>query len=346
MPKPSLLYISINDGSDTRINKEIQTLATAYAIYYIGIGKSTEKAFARNYCKSFTTVTGHHKSIASLLTFYLLFLKTFFSRSYASFHVINEQLLLIFYPFLYWQKKKVVLDIFDSIFLRMNRKLDFLRNLVYSLPYAILVTDANRKTLMPDAFQYKIIVVENYPYRYTGSIKKASTTDSLLIFYNGSMSKTRGTELLLRMLAIEKNMRVKMAGWVYDEATRELSRHLQVDFMGVITQQQSMQVASQCDYILSLYEPVNENNINASPNKIYDAIQAQTPVIINAEVKIASFVQENKIGYIMPSFYETDYKQIIADLIACKHTFQFNPELQYTFTWEAIENKLLLAHKR
>ncbi|QHT66081.1 glycosyltransferase family 4 protein [Rhodocytophaga rosea] len=346
MSKPSLLYISINDGSDTRINKEIKILSAAFDIYYIGIGKSTEKAFVKVYCKSFKTVTGHHKSIVSLLRFYLLFLQSFFSRPYASFHVINEQLLLIFSPFLYWQKKKVVLDIFDSIFLRMNRKLNFLRNLVYSLPSAILVTDDNRKTLMPDAFQYKITVVENYPYRYTGTINKISTTDSVLIFYNGSMSKTRGTELLLRMLEIEKNMRVKMAGWVYDEATRELSQHPQVEFMGVITQQQSMQVASQCDYILSLYEPVNENNINASPNKIYDAIQAQTPVIINAEVKIASFVQEQKIGYVMDSFYETNYPRIIADLKVLKHTFMFNPDLQYTFTWEAIENKLLLAHKQ
>jgi hypothetical protein len=346
MSKPSLLYISINDGSDTRINKEIKTLATAFDIYYIGIGRSSEKAFVRDYCKNFRTVTGHHKSIVSLCRFYILFLQLFFSRNYASIHIINEQLLLIFSSFLYWQRKKVVLDIFDSIFLRINRKMRFLRNLVYSLPSAILVTDHNRKTLMPDAFQYKITVVENYPYRYTGAITKTSKPDSLLIFYNGSMSKTRGTELLLQMLEIEKNMQVKMAGWVYDEATQELSRHPQVDFMGVITQQASMQVASQCDYILSLYEPINENNINASPNKIYDAIQAQTPVIINAEVKIATFVQEHKIGYIMHSFYETDYKKIVADLKALKHTFIVNPDLQYTYTWEAIEKKLLLAHKR
>jgi hypothetical protein len=346
MSRPALLYISINDGSDTRINKEIKTLAAVFDIYYIGIGRSTEKAFARKYCKSFKTVTGYHKSIGSLIRFYLLFIRTFFSRRYTSFHVINEQLLLIFYPFLFWQKKKVVLDIFDSIFLRINHKMNFLRNLVYSLPTAIIVTDANRKTLMPDGFQPKITVVENYPYRYTGTVQKSSTVDSLLIFYNGSMSKTRGTELLLHLLTIDKYTHVKMAGWVYDEITRKLSGHPQVEFLGVITQQESMQVASQCDYILSLYEPVNENNINASPNKIYDAIQVQTPVIINAEVKIASFVAENKIGYVMQSFYETDYSKIIADLKAFKHTYNFNTDLQHTYTWEAIENKLLLAHKR
>lgn len=346
MTKPSLLYLSINDGSDTRINKEIKTLSAVFDIYYLGIGKNKEKAFVKTYCKRFTTVTGHHKSIFSLIRFYLLFLKTFFSRSFSSIHVINEQLLLIFYPFLFWQKKKVVLDIFDSIFLRMNRKLNFLRNMVYSMPTLILVTDDNRKALMPREFQHKISVVENYPYQYKGPIAKVSPPESLLIFYNGSMSKTRGTEMLRHLLNIDKNVLVKMAGWVYDEETRELSIHPQVEFLGVMTQQQAMQTASGCDYIMSLYEPVNDNNINASPNKIYDAIQAQTPVIINAEVKIAKFVKKNKIGYVMDSFYESNYNRLLSELKTRKKTFAFNSDLQYVYTWEAIENKLLQAHQR
>jgi hypothetical protein len=228
----------------------------------------------------------------------------------------------------------------------MKGKAELLKTVVYKIPSAILVTDDNRKRLMPQKFYHKITVVENYPYRYSNNIAKISKEQELIIFYNGSMSKARGTEMLLNMLKIDVNMRVKMAGWVYDEETKILSGHPQVDFLGVITQQQSMQIAAQCDYILSVYEPINENNINASPNKIYDAIQAQTPVIINAEVKIAGFVKEKKLGYVIHSFYENDYSQMIQKMKRLKSTFTFDTTLQNSYTWEAIQAKLLKAHRK
>jgi hypothetical protein len=346
MPKPALLYVSINDGSDTRINKEIRTLATQFSIYYLGIGKSREKSFVQNDCTHFKLIQGHHSSLLSLIKFYLAFLRLYLGRSFASIHVINEQLLLIFYPFLLLSRKKVVLDIFDSIFLRSGRKLNLLKSLTYRLPAVILVTDANRKSLMPGQFQHKIMVVENYPYRYSHISQKSNTPGKLVIFYNGSMSKARGTEALLRMLELSAGLEIKMAGWIYDEDTRQLSVHPQVTYLGVVTQQESMNIASGCDYILSLYEPKNENNINASPNKIYDAIQVRTPVIINAEVKIAGFVKEHAIGYVLNSFYDIDYARTLAHLLHLKGSFRFSPSLQHTYTWEAIEDKLLQAHTR
>ena len=346
MSKPALLYISINDGSDTRINKEIQTLAAHFSIYYIGIGKTKEKAFVQRYCKSFQTVKGHHKSLLALLKFYLLFLKLYFTRPFQAIHVINEQLLLIFYPFLYVSRKKVVLDIFDSIFLRSGKQMELLKKITYHLPAVILVTDDNRKALMPIQFGHKIKVLENYPYKYAGVAAKMPNPGKLVIFYNGSMSKARGTKILQQLLRITPDISIKMAGWIYDEPTKELSLHPQVTYLGVITQQESMQVASTCDYILSLYEPKNENNINASPNKIYDAIQARTPVIINAEVKIAGFVKKQGIGYVTDSFYNLNYQQLLQDLCRLKGTFVFSPDLQHTYTWEAIEHKLVEAHRQ
>ena len=59
MPLPKLLYLCINDGSDTRINKEIKTLSTSFDIVYLGIGRDDSKAFAKSYCRSFHLVKGN-----------------------------------------------------------------------------------------------------------------------------------------------------------------------------------------------------------------------------------------------------------------------------------------------
>lgn len=346
MPSKKLFYICINDGSDTRINKEIKTLAQHFEIYYLGIGQSEERSFIKPLCKEFGMVKGHHKSVSTLIQYFFKFIKLYFSNRYDSIHVINEQLLLIFFPFLWWSKKRVVADIFDSIFLRTSSSLiAAMQSAVYGLPNSIIVTDDNRKTLVPTAFLPKTVVVENYPYRFNEIQPKAAKEDELLILYSGSLGVTRGTGILEGLMNSSPKVKIWLVGWLYDDATKELAKHAQAKYWGVLTQTETMKLASECDYIMSVYEPINENNLNASPNKIYDAIQAQTPVIINKEVKIAQFVADHHLGFVMPSFYEKDSKVLFEQLINAKQNFKFSEALSQQYTWEAIENKLVEAHQ-
>ncbi len=346
MPLPKLLYVCINDGSDTRINKEIKTLASHFEIYYLGIGLNESQSFVKPLCAEFKVVKGSHKQIGTLLRYFWAFVKLFFGNRYASVHVINEQLLLIFAPFLWFVRHKVVADIFDSIFLRTSNKVvTALQSFVYTIPNTIIVTDDNRKTLVPTQFLAKTVVVENYPYVFHNGRPKAAATDELLILYSGSLGVTRGTGLLEDLVKLSPKVKIWLVGWLYDEPTKTLSKHPQAEYLGVKTQQETMALASECDYILSVYEPINENNINASPNKIYDAIQAQTPVIINAEVKIAQFVTNNNLGFVMDSFYEKDSESLFDKLLSTKKSYAFDQTISRKYTWEAIENKLVEAHK-
>lgn len=345
MPLPKLLYLCINDGSDTRINKEIKTLASQFDVVYLGIGRDESQAFVKPLCTEFHLVKGHHKSIGTLVRYFLTFIKLYFTHRFHSIHVINEQLLLIFFPFLMWSRWRVVADIFDSIFLRSSSPvIRAMQSLLYRLPKTIIVTDDNRKTLVPAEFHGKTVVVENYPYAFHDLQPKKAAADELLILYSGSLGITRGTLLLTELLSQSPNVKVWMIGWVYDEPTRLLSQQPQVTFWGVKTQQETMRLASECDYILSVYEPINDNNLNASPNKIYDAIQAQTPVIINSEIKVAQFVAENRLGYVLDNYYTTDIKTLSQQLILLKKEFVFGNDLRRRYTWEAIAQKLLEAH--
>lgn len=342
---PKLLYLCINDGSDTRINKEIKTLASRFDVIYLGIGRDESQAFVKPFCTKFYLVKGHHKSIGTLVRYFFTFIKLYFSHRFRSIHVINEQLLLIFFSFLMWSRRRVVADIFDSIFLRSGSPvIRAMQSLLYRLPKTIIVTDDNRKTLVPAEFHGKTLVVENYPYAFNDLQPKAAASDELLILYSGSLGTTRGTLLLTELLKHSNKVKVWMIGWVYDEPTKWLSQHPQVIFWGVKTQQETMRLASECDYILSVYEPINDNNLNASPNKIYDAIQAQTPVIINSEIKVAQFVAENRLGYVLDNYYTTDIETLSQQLILLKKEFDFGNDLRRRYTWEAIAQKLTEAH--
>jgi hypothetical protein len=159
------------------------------------------------------------------------------------------------------------------------------------------------------------------------------------------MSVNRGLYVLQKLVEYGKPIKVIMAGWIIDKETEKLIQYPNVEYRGIVTQDVSMQIAAnEADYILCLYAPVNENNINASPNKIYDSIQTHTPVIINSEVNIADFVSDHDIGIVLPSYHFSDTQTLVQSLVERKHTFKFNGNISHTYTWQTIEHKLTEVH--
>ena len=343
--KKIILYISTNDGSDMRINKEIKTLSKYADVYFLGVGKYCDKNYASVYCKDFFLIQNKRNSLKAISTQIVKFLHLSRKYKFDSYHIINEQLMIFFYPFLF--SKYVVLDIFDSFFMKINapkNKFKFIKKMVYAPMNYLFVTDENRKELMPDFIQNKLGVLENYPNQYNGLTKK--NTKNLTIFYNGSMSNSRGTEILIKLTEKFKDVKVIMAGWLADEATVAFSKSSFVDFRGTITQIEATKIAAiESDYIMCCYEPSNQNNINASPNKIYDAIQAKTPVIINSEIIVSEFVKTNKIGLVIDDFYGFSVDIIYKDLIENRNKFIFSESQAIKYSWESVELKLLYAHK-
>ncbi len=131
-----------------------------------------------------------------------------------------------------------------------------------------------------------------------------------------------------------------------DENTTQFSNSDHVDNRGVITQNEATKIAAtEADYIMCCYEPSNQNNINASPNKIYDALQTHTPVIINKEVKVSSFVEEKNIGVILDSFSNYDVHEVYNQLMNKRETFDFSEANAEKYSWEQVEGKLLKAHR-
>ena len=158
-----LLFISSNDGSDMRINKEVKTLGKNYEVIFFGVGDHS-KCYVAPFCKEVILVKGKRNSFPVLSKQVLIFIKLLFTKKIKSIHVINEQLYIFFYLFLFF--KHTVLDLFDSIFLRENKsgeKMKWIKRFLYWPANTILVTDENRYQLMPKIIQPKCLVLPNYP---------------------------------------------------------------------------------------------------------------------------------------------------------------------------------------
>lgn len=347
--KPRLLFFSINDGTDTRIAKEIKTLSQEFDITFLGIDPGENAhPFIAQYCQDMRLYKGQRRSMMTLLRYLVLTWVHVLGHRYQRLHIINEQLFFPFFPLVVLHRG-VTLDLFDSMLLKVKmphwaRRI--FAYLVFSNAQRVIVTDQNRKNLMPKRWQHKISVVPNYPYRYRGEQRpKAAGQDNLLLYYTGTLGEHRGSRHLLKMLETCPFVQVWTAGWVRDTPTEELNQHPRCTYQGIVPQEESLSLTSAADYILCLYEPNSINNINASPNKIYDAIQVETPVLINSKIKVAQFVEEQGLGYVMEDFYNYDPQQLAQALLEHKNKYSFNQALKERYTWEKVEVELLSNHK-
>src|SRR6266540_248685 len=186
MGSPTLLFVCTNDGSDMRINKEIKSLRKKFNIIFLGVGETTN-CYVTSYCNKIILVKGKRNSVPVLLKQIFYFLKVLVTKKIKTIHIINEQLYIFFYPFLFF--KHTVLDLFDSLFLKKNlvhKKFNWLKLLIYLPANKILVTDENRYSLMPTILHKKFAVLQNFPeYFYSHSSKESSL--ELRILYNGWM---------------------------------------------------------------------------------------------------------------------------------------------------------------
>jgi hypothetical protein len=99
------------------------------------------------------------------------------------------------------------------------------------------------------------------------------------------------------------------------------------------------------DYLLAIYPGDNVNNVNASPNKIYDAIHTRTPLIMNRGIGVAETVSALGIGYVFEHGQDIDYRGLSETLYENRHGYRFSDALIAESCWENYEERLLSLHR-
>lgn len=104
-----------------------------------------------------------------------------------------------------------------------------------------------------------------------------------------------------------------------------------------------MEYVASADWGIYLMENICKNHEYALPNKLFDYVMANLPVVVSDLKEMKEFVEENRIGYTIDS---TDRKKIIELLKSMKTEDReiFNEELNKTakkYSWEEQEKVLL-----
>lgn len=337
-----IIYLCGNNGTDTRVSKEIKSLVKKYSVLFIGIKDKNSVKFQNTDTKLFR---GSHKNLITILLINIyLFCLLFSNKKFKKIHVVDEQFYFFFIPVLLLYKSHITLDIFDSFFLKKNingNKLLLIKKIIYGTVNRIIVTDSNRFNLLPSFAKHKTIIIPNVPFKnYFYKSQKPKIKNKLTISYFGTLHKDRGSSFIDGILSKGYDIKILMAGWISDAYTQNLvSKYPDlINNLGLITQQEANKIIyEKAHYILCIYPANNLNNIYASPNKIYDAIQTKTPVIMNSEIIASKFVINNNLGFVFDNC-KPDYHLIYSQLINRKYRIDNN--LIKKYIWENYEEQL------
>jgi glycosyltransferase involved in cell wall biosynthesis len=273
---------------------------------------------------------------------------------------VNEDLAFFLSPFRGIAYGKLVCDIFDPFDDRVSHRGFLIRNLAGIISWGgrrfsdrLIVTDQNRlKRLSEYSERYasKAIVVENVPEDPGDEIAKQLPTGSLKIFVGGTLSQSRGLSPILKAIAKIPDAKIISAGWVYDDAASQFVRHKSVDYRGVVTLRQALQYSNECDAVLAFYEPNSKNNLNASPNKVYDALSVGRPSILNSEIPISNWVVENGFGFSCAYEDQPRLQSILEQLIEKRPSLpdfcsRARKEFLENHSWEKAETQLLAFYR-
>jgi len=125
-----------------------------------------------------------------------------------------------------------------------------------------------------------------------------------LILYQGAINMGRGLETMIRAMTYLEKYRLQIfgEGTITQDLVRlrdSLSLRDRIEFMGRIPFGELRIFTRQAALGISLEENIGLNYFYALPNKLFDYIQAQVPVLVSDLPEMARIVEEYRIGQVV-----------------------------------------------
>lgn len=157
-----------------------------------------------------------------------------------------------------------------------------------------------------DKYGIKMQVIRNLPFKRDQTIQPLPALKNgseKIILYQGSLNKGRGLELAIQAIQFTNNVRLVIIGkGDLENKLKQLVLTLglqdRITFTGRISPDQLIGYTIQADLGISLEEDLGLNYRFALPNKVFDYIQAEVPVLVSDLPEIRSLVEEYKVGLI------------------------------------------------
>jgi len=307
-----IAYVSLGSEHDVRFHKVAGTLARLrHEVVFVGVNRDPSTELPSPPVTVRTTVLSRKLPNGSGLLVHLPAIAAHLVGSVArekpdAVYCVNEEVAVLMAGFARLARREmtIVCDIYDSLALRtsgttVNPVARLISALADRWADTLIVTDENRRSLLSPRWQPKTVVLPNYPVYASHGLPESRPTGPVKVLVAGALAPSRGLAQLLAACDNVPGAEIWCAGQATSTYVRNVFlRQPRVRYRGILPHTAVIELALECDALFAFYAPTNLNNVNASPNKVFDALLAGRPVIVNAEVKIADFVLEHRCGLV------------------------------------------------
>ena len=357
--KKIIVSITNDISTDQRVEKVCNTLLNAgYEILLIGKKNENSKPLERNYSTKRISVF-----FKKGILFYAEFnLKLFFTLLFTKKNMLlanDLDTLLPNYLVSLLQRKKIVYDsheLFPEIPELVNRP--FAKKIWTVLEKTILPKLKNTYTVCNSIAAFyndkyatdfktiinlptkKEIVKTTFPFNYT---------DEKIILYQGAINVGRGLELMIETMSFLENCIFVIIGdgdifeSLKEKAITKNLTH-KVYFLGRKNPKELHKITPLANLGISIEEDLGLNYRFALPNKIFDYIQANVPILVSDLPEMKSVVLNYKVGEIVTNRDPKKLAHQIENLLKKDFTITLE-KAKKSLIWEHQEELLLSIFK-
>lgn len=357
--KKIIVSITNDISTDQRVEKVCNTLLNAgYEILLIGKQNENSKPLERNYSTKRISVF-----FKKGILFYAEFnLKLFFILLFTKKNMLlanDLDTLLPNYLVSLLQRKKIVYDsheLFPEIPELVNRP--FAKKIWTVLEKTILPKLKNTYTVCNSIAAFyndkyatdfktiinlptkKEIVKTTFPFNYT---------DEKIILYQGAINVGRGLELMIETMSFLENCIFVIIGDgdIFESLKEKvITKNLthKVHFLGRKNPKELHKITPLANLGISIEEDLGLNYRFALPNKIFDYIQANVPILVSDLPEMKSVVLNYKVGEIVTNRDPKKLAHQIENLLKKDFTITLE-KAKKSLIWEHQEELLLSIFK-
>ena len=194
-------------------------------------------------------------------------------------------------------------------------------------------------------------VVRNVPELHQSKIVKKVTfpTTNKTVLYQGVLNPGRGIKPMIQALHLLKDIDLVIIG--YGKVEHELKGFVKseklesrVCFLGRIPQDELPNYTRLADVGMVLEEPLGKSFEYSLPNKLFDYIHAELPILAGNMIEIKKVVEENNVGVIVKDYKPETIAEAVQKLLSDKERYQQikdqQKKIKSEFCWENEQQKL------
>lgn len=192
--------------------------------------------------------------------------------------------------------------------------------IVPKIEYAYTVCNSIAK-IYEEKYGVSFKVVRNIPValKIQSKIKKQDNAEKIIL-YQGAVNIGRGLKQAILSMKYIKGAKLLIAGdgdikADLEQLVAKENLHDKVEFLGRLPIEELTKLTPTADLGLSIEEDLGLNYRHALPNKLFDYIQAQVPVLVTDLPEMSAIVNQYRVGEITHSLNPKNLAKNITDAL-------------------------------